>query len=238
MTEPLQEQASRFDRLAAEWDSNPARVTLARQVARAMAARLPLGPQTALLDLGAGTGLLSLALLPHVGRVTAVDSSAEMTRVLTDKIRSRGLASIQVMHADIQSAPLPRESFDVIVSSMVLHHLPDVPAALLALRACLKPAGWIALADLDAEDGSFHPDRSGVFHNGFDRATLARWLLDAGYVEPEAGEAATLDKPGADGRLRHYSIFMITARNPYPGKEFNDTLTARHHRLRRHGKSA
>jgi len=66
---------ARFDRAAAEWDANPARVALARAVAEAIRKAVPLRPDMNVLDFGAGTGLVTLGLLSSVGRLTAVDAS-------------------------------------------------------------------------------------------------------------------------------------------------------------------
>jgi len=124
------------------------------------------------LDFGAGTGLVSLGLLPDVSHVTAVDASSEMLRVLDEKLRAAKITHVRTLRCDIARAPLPANQFDLVVSSMVLHHLPDVAAVLQRLRPTLRAGGWIALADLDTEDGSFHSDMAGVFHKGLDRAEV------------------------------------------------------------------
>ena len=74
----------------------------------------------------------------------------------------------------------------------------------------LAPGGRIALADLDAEDGSFHgPDAPGVHHLGFDRAELAAKLEAAGFAEVRFADAARSEKNG-----RAYSVFIAAARKP------------------------
>ena len=92
--------------------------------------------------------------------------------------------------------PAPVSGLDLVVSSMVLHHLPDVAAAFRRLRACLSVGGWIAVADLDAEDGSFHSDRTGVFHNGFDRQTVLEWLAQAREAVCRLGRSPGRTGPG------------------------------------------
>ena len=91
-------------------------------------------------------------------------------------------------------------------------HLPEVPPVLARLRACLKPGGWIALADLDSQDGTFHADATGVFHHGFDRREVCRWLQAAGFTDTTAREAHRVKRPGADGQLREYPVFLVTGR--------------------------
>jgi len=87
-----------------------------------------------------------------------------------------------------------------------------VPALLRVFHGMLQPGGWAALADLDAEDGSFHnPDVPGVAHHGFARAELTRWLRAAGFRDISARTAHTAEKTRA-GKTALYPIFLITAR--------------------------
>lgn len=208
----LQENQTRFDAAAADWDTNPARVALARAVTDAIRASVPLRPDMRAMDFGAGTGLVSLGLLADVAEVTAADASEGMLRVLAEKAKDLGAANLHTLHCDIALAELPLGRFDLIVSSMTLHHLPDVPVVLGRLRPALRPAGWIALADLDAEDGSFHADKTGVYHSGFDRSDVCRWLEEAGFAAPAAREAYRITRPGSDGIMRTYPVFLVTAR--------------------------
>ena len=143
-------------------------------MADAIRKTVALRPDMNTMDFGAGTGLVTLALLPCVARVTAMDTSGEMLRVLDKKLKALRIANVHTMLHESGKTPLPAAAFDLIVSSMVLHHISDVPEALRRLRPCLRPGGWIALADLDTEDGTFHSDSTGVFHHGFDRGEICQ----------------------------------------------------------------
>jgi len=205
-------QTVRFDEKAAEWDANPARVALARGVVAAIRAAVPLRPDMRVMDFGAGTGLISLGLLPDVADVTAVETSEEMVRVLGEKVKVLGVANLHTFTCDVGEAALPFGHFDLIVSSMVLHHLPDVPKVFAHVRPALRPGGWIALADLDSEDGTFHADPTGIYHNGFERVEVCRWLEEAGFVHTASREAYRITRPGSNGVLRTYPVFLATAR--------------------------
>lgn len=204
--------ATRFDEKAAEWDAIPARVALARGVVEAIRSAIPLRPDMRVMDFGAGTGLVSLGLLQDVADVTAVEASGEMMRVLDEKVKALGVANLHTLTCDVGKAALPSGYFDLIVSSMVLHHLPDVPKVLAHVRPALRPGGWIALADLDSENGTFHADPTGIYHNGFDRAEVCRWLEEAGFAHTSSREAYRITRPGSDGVLRTYPVFLVTAR--------------------------
>ncbi len=194
------------------WDANPARVALARAVVAAVRSAVPLRPDLRVLDFGAGTGLISLGLYDDVGEITAVDASAGMLRVLGEKASAIGASRLHTLQCDVSEQTLPPASFDLIVSSMTLHHLPDVPAVLRRLRPALRTGGWIALADLDSEDGTFHADPTGVYHNGFAREAVCRWLETTGFEGAAARDAHRFVRPDAAGVSRAYSVFLTTAR--------------------------
>jgi len=203
---------NRFDLQAAEWDNNPGRAALAKTIAAAMLKAVPCEITWRALDCGAGTGLLTLNLLPHVAEIYATDSSSGMLEQLRKKIAAASLENVRTLLWDADSAPCPERGFDLVCSSMVLHHLRDVSAALQRMVAALRPDGWLAVADLETEDGSFHPDPSGVHHLGFAPESIARWLAAAGCTDINTRTAHTLIKPDAGGRERTYPIFLATAR--------------------------
>lgn len=203
---------TRFDRMAATWDANPVRVILAKAVVSAIRKAVPLRPDMQAMDFGAGTGLVTLALSADVAGITAVDTSAEMLRTLESKLNEQGISNVLTLAGDIGSAPLPAARFDLVVSSMVLHHIRDVALAFRRLRPALRPGGWIALADLDVEDGTFHADSTGVYHRGLAREDVCRWLQEAGFTDARAVDAHCIKRPGSDGAPHEYGVFLITAR--------------------------
>ena len=213
MSEHATEQnRARFDRMAGEWDANPGRIAYAWAVADAIRKAVPLRPDMKAMDFGAGTGLVTLALLPDLACITAVDTSGEMLRVLEGKLKALRIGNVHTMLSEIGKTPLPAAQFDLIVSSMVLHHIPDVPQAIRSLHPCLRPGGWIALADLDSEDGTFHADSTGVYHHGLDREEVCRWLREAGFTDIMAHEAHQMIRPLSNGETRAYPVFLVTAK--------------------------
>lgn len=203
----------RFDALANEWDNDLQRVFMAQKIARAMRNALaPTGTETA-LELGAGTGLVTLIMARHLKQVTALDASAGMLDVLRAKCAAKHLDHIEAIHGSVPQA-IPAARYDLIYASMMLHHIVDVPALLGVLFDHLAPHGRVALADLDTEDGSFHGDAQGVAHHGFDRATFATWLRAAGFAEPQITTAHTVQRETDDGGMREYPIFLAVAQRP------------------------
>lgn len=205
---------SRFDAAAAKWDEEPRRVRLAGEVARAMSRSLELDPSQTLLDYGAGTGLVSFNLLPLVGRVVAADTSREMLAVLREKALQTGAEGLVAVEwsfeQDYPDAPRP----DVAVMSMVLHHIADTAGAARAIHRVLPAGGRLAVADLDLEGGSFHAGQEPAEHDGFSRDALGDIFRGAGFADVRFDEACSIAKPGPDGRLTEYTVFLMTARKP------------------------
>lgn len=208
-----QANTERFDTIAAEWDNDPRRVLMAQKIARAMRAALaPEGHERA-LEFGAGTGLVTLLMAGKLAHVTAMDASAGMLEVLKRKCMLKKLAQVEPLQGSVPEG-LPAGPFDLIYSSMTLHHVEDVPGLLRQLAARLAPGGRVAFADLDAEDGSFHGDAAGVVHHGFAREAMAGWLRDAGLADVRFSTAYTAQHEGADGKPREYPIFLAVAQRP------------------------
>jgi ubiquinone/menaquinone biosynthesis C-methylase UbiE len=200
--------ASRFDEAAAQWDNNPGRVDLARAVGEAIGCTIPLQPGWRVLDYGAGTGLLTLNLQPRVASMVALDSSTAMLEKLTQNLAAATISNVQTRHWDLEAQPFPEPGFDLVVSSMTLHHLRNAPLVLSRLAAILEPGGWLAVADLDSEDGSFHGQADDVFHHGFERGQIAEWLTNARLKWISVSDAHSMSKLSSTGEVRSYGIFL------------------------------
>lgn len=199
-----------FEQVASRWDSNPTRVRIARDVGDAILHEVKPTPQMDVLDYGCGTGLLAMQLQPHAHSVCGADSSPAMVAVLQDKIATLKPGNVSTQLVDFERGAHARGEYDLIVSSMVTHHVPDTAALFKEWKRLLKPHGQIAFADLDAEDGSFHGDNTGVFHLGFDRAKLRELLLAAGFGSVRDSTATSVRKE-IDGQPREFPIFLIVA---------------------------
>ena len=207
----MSENKRDFDQEAASWDDNPVRVKLSEDLGNALCAAVPLTPDMRVLDFGCGTGLVTLRVAPRVASVTGADTSQGMLDVLMAKAAAAGINTVRPFLIGPDGA-LPEETYDLAMSSMTLHHVEDIPALLRALHARLAPGGWLCAADLDPEDGEFHADPAGVFHNGIDRALLREQLVSAGFSEITATTAAEVTKPDRSGALRTFTVFLMTGR--------------------------
>lgn len=194
-----------FAHKAGSYEQNPSRVDNVERIATSMREAVRFDTSMHVMDFGSGTGLLLERIAPQVGRMTAVDVSSSMNAELRAKTGHLG-CPVEIVEVDLEARDLD-ETFDGIISSMTLHHIRDVAAMFGKFRAMLKDGGFIAIADLDLEDGSFHGEDTGVHHPGFDRAEIAASAARAGFREVAVSSASVVSKPQGD-----FPVFLLTAR--------------------------
>lgn len=207
----MNDQRRDFDKDAANWDENAGRVKMANNIADSIVEAVPLDAEMEVLDFGCGTGLLTLRLQPLVRSITGVDSSAGMLAVLEAKVEEQQLTNITTQHLDVEKGELLTGDYDLVVSSMTLHHVRKIEPLLAQFYGVIKPRGYLCLADLDLDNGHFHGNNEGVFHFGFDRKILERDLVSAGFTDIEFRTAIEIVRfyPGG---VRPFPIFLGTAR--------------------------
>lgn len=110
-------------------------------------------PGETVLDVGCGPGSLAVALKRKVatGRVHGIDASPEMIQVAREKA-GKARCDIDFRVALIEALPFPDASFDLVTSSLMLHHLPDglKRTGLAEIRRVLKPGGRFLAVDFAA----------------------------------------------------------------------------------------
>lgn len=207
-------KARDFNTEAATWDDSPQRIAMTRSIADAIITRILLSKETDVLDYGAGTGLVSLAIQPHVGSITAADSAPAMLEKLAEKIVAGGIENVKTMLLDLENVPVPDLRFDLIISSMVFHHIADISGLFSKMCMMLRPGGHIAIADLDPDDGEFHRDKTGVMHNGFDRKHMQNLFAENMLTEINSETACTVKREVAGKGEREFTVFLITGKRP------------------------
>ncbi len=198
----------RFDDAAATWDDDPGHERRQVAVARAIQEAIELNPGMSALDVGAGTGRLSILLSDRVGSVLVTDPSAGMVGVARERIEAAGLGDrMQAVQADLTTDRLDG-TYDVVWSCMALHHVQDLDGLLRSVAELLGSGGRLAIADLDEDrDGAFHADKVDFDgHHGFDRRRLAEQLSDAGFADVRFIDATTIPKGD-----REFGLFLCTA---------------------------
>ena len=199
-----------FDERAKDWDSDPKKVERARAVADAIRRAIPLSNEMIALEYGCGTGLLSFALQSDLGQITLADTSQGMLDVLTEKIASANVTNMHPVKLDLASDPLPTEQYDLTYSLMTLHHIHDANDMLVKFHDLLAPSGYLLVADLDNEDGSFHTDGSTDVHLGFDRGELQNTVREIGFGNVTFSTAYEIRKK-IGNEEKNFPVFLMTA---------------------------
>lgn len=159
-----------FNHKAETFDS-PKNIFLANLVCQAVEKQIDCLSDKEILDFGGGTGLLALPLAKQAKSVTLVDISEKMLEQARLKAEQQESKNIQFLEQDLLANPLEQE-FDLIVVCRVLHHMPDLDAALSLFHQHLKEDGQLLLADFTKTEAN---------HHGFDLAELEKQLIEHGF---------------------------------------------------------
>ncbi|MEG3862773.1 class I SAM-dependent methyltransferase [Microcoleus sp. herbarium12] len=103
------------------------------------------------LDAGTGTARIPIALtqLRPEWKLTCIDLSANMLKVGEQNVEKAGVRSqINLELIDAKAMPYPENSFDMVISNSIIHHLPDPVPFFQEVKRVLKPNGAIFLRDL------------------------------------------------------------------------------------------
>ncbi|KAK7931307.1 S-adenosyl-L-methionine-dependent methyltransferase [Apiospora marii] len=281
---------ARFNAEAAAWDSNPFIQAMSAEAWRAIQnnvtcfrdssddASLPARPDV--LEIGCGTGTLSLLVAPHARQLVAVDAAEGMVEVLRGKLadnaavnekedsagkgkKSRmpkldfgNVVPVCVMLEDPEDPSLPpgteeqqqqqhnghggvggrpdRIKFDLVISHLVLHHIPDLAPVLGTMLGCLKPGGVAALTDFEdfgPEARRFHPEgkMEGVERHGIEKEGMRRLMREVGFADVRVEVAWTASKsverfPGefgdkaeggeGKGEMMEFPFLICTGKRP------------------------
>ena len=191
----------KFAHKAKEYEALQRRLDTANAIALKIKENIALTKEIHIIDFGSGTGLLLEALSNDIGKVTAIDISPSMTNVLREKNLP--------CEVDINEIDLTKEDLDIqvdgIVTSMTMHHIKDIKTMFTKFSKMLKNGGFIAIADLDKEDGSFHSVDTGVEHFGFERNEFIYFAQESGFTECKIVDVVKIVKQNRD-----YGIFLMT----------------------------
>lgn len=200
---------SEFDARARDWDKNQRYIDRSEAVAKAMLQTIPFKKSMKALEYGSGTALLSFALKDKFAEIVLMDNSQEMTIVTAEKIADQNIQNMKPLFFDLEHQDYEGK-FDIIYNQMVMHHVNDVDIILSKFYSLLNPGGYLAIADLYAEDGTFHGEGFNG-HLGFDLDNLTAKLKALGFDEIKHQQCYSIQKTNEEGKVSEYPIFLLTA---------------------------
>lgn len=193
-----------FDDQAKDWDKDIKKVERAQLLAHELKTFFKDDNLKNALEFGCGTGLVSYYLKDFFENITLVDNSQGMIDVLKEKIKNEQLSHMHPVFIDLLKQNLTIEKQDFIYTFMTLHLVIDLNKIFSIFNSLLRMNGYLCIADLDEEDGSFHYKHQGfVGHFGFNRQKLTEVFEKNGF------------------EIKHYKIFHSINKEMEKGtKEF------------------
>lgn len=206
---------SYFDAIGADWDRLQESFYSDRVRERALgAAGVRRGCEA--VDVGAGTGFVTQALLERGARVIAVDQSPAMLDALRRKFPWPDRVDCRVGEAE--KLPIADASVDYCFANMVLHHVEEPRVAIAEMARILKPGGKAVVTDMDTHEfarlAEEHHDR----WLGFERKDIRTWCREAGLVDVRVNgleEQCCDATPGREAAA--IDIFMASGAKPAAG---------------------
>jgi SAM-dependent methyltransferase len=158
------------------------------------------------LEIGAGTGLVGLQLLPYLQSVVFEDTSAAMLGILKQKLK--GDEVVEIVEGEVFE--YQKQDDDFVFSCMAFHHIPDIEKTLEHLYQITNTGATIVVGDIRTEDGSFHHFEL-IPHKGFDTAELSEKFEKAGFKVLSTETYNVLNRERTPGVFTDYEQFMLVA---------------------------
>ncbi len=173
-----------FDNIAEQYDTQERQHTEANLSLEYIQKYVPLNNDFHVLDIGCGTGILTIKMAKKVKTLVAVDNSQGMLNVLNKKIKQQNIKNIRTLYHDITSNNLPFRNFDLVFSTKTIHHIQNIDEFFKYIFSILIDNGYICVIDLLPEDGTFHNEiNDGIKHFGFKKDFILKNMQDAGFKD-------------------------------------------------------
>ena len=199
-----------FDIKAGEWDKNPMHWDRSEAVAKEIVSLIPLNKEMAALEYGAGTGITSFLLRDYLKEITLMDNSSEMIKVINEKIKASKVKNLRTLNFNLESDEYKEKKFDLIFTQMVLHHVVDIENIINKFHLLLNPGGFLVIADLYEEDGSFHGEGF-TGHNGFNIDKLSDILRKKSFKNVSDKTCFIIDRKISETESKQFKVFIMTA---------------------------
>ena len=198
-----------FDDVAREWD-NEKRIERAKVIANKIKRTISVTESKMAMEFGCGTGLISFNLSDVFENITLIDNSQGMINIVNEKIKKLNLKNINSYCYDLIENSLD-EKYNVIYSSMALHHIVDIDKLLKKFYNMINSNGTLCIVDLNEDDGRFHKNEVGFNgHNGFSQEWMKNILETNGFSNVKSQTFYKSTREIDEEELK-YSLFIMTA---------------------------
>lgn len=169
-----------FEGRAKDWD-NDSRLKRSKIVSEKINEIIKNEKYNSVMEYGCATGLISFNLYDKFKKLTLMDSEKEMIKIVKEKINKYKKENIFPIQINLMNELYEEEKFDLIYTSLTLHHIPDTEKIIKIFYNLLNENGMLCIVDLDKEDGSFHINQKDFNgHNGFEHKYMENIFKSVG----------------------------------------------------------
>jgi predicted TPR repeat methyltransferase len=201
-----------FDDKAKEWENDPVKIERAFILANEIKDFLKPDNSMTAFEYGCGTGLLGYFLRDSFRSITLADNSEGMIKVLKDRIKDEHISNLHPLLMDLLTSDAASDEYDLIFTFMTLHHITDLETIFSKFGNMIRNNGYLCIADLEKEDGSFHENMTDFAgHLGFTKEELEKLLITHGFRICLFKTFYQIDKLMKDGTRKSFPLFMLMA---------------------------
>lgn len=174
-----------FKNHANKWDTEQ-RIARSKEFSKIIKSFLKEESYNSAMEFGAGTGLISFNLVDIFNDITLVDISEAMLNVANEKIELNNIENVTTLKIDLNSDTIDNK-FDVIYTSLALHHVEDYKNVIKVLMNHLNDGGHLIIIDLDDKNNLFHKtkdiekEHDKAHFDGFNEGEMVNYLNEIGF---------------------------------------------------------
>jgi ubiquinone/menaquinone biosynthesis C-methylase UbiE len=191
---------SHFDISAKNWENDPRKLEQTEIIKNNI--KKYLNETDTVIDYGTGTGLIAYSIKDFVKEVIGIDNSVGMLDVLKEKITNNNVSNIKALNVNLVTDKF-NQKVNSIVTTMTLHHIENIKDIFSKFSNILEDNGYLIIADLRKEDGTFHSNNQGVKHFGFDEDFLKKMFVRTKFKLIEFKNLYKFEKDG-----KEYDMFL------------------------------
>ncbi len=174
---------NRFDEAAKTWDNKQTSIDSSNACVENLKKHIKLKDDSNILDYGCGTGFIAFALSNDTNNILGMDNSAGMVDRFNEKVKELNFSNLKAVKHNINEEDLPKNEFDLFITSMTMHHIKDTKMFAKKAYESLKDGGIVCINDLEKEDGTFHAkhNNDGVEHFGYEKEEVSKIFEEIGF---------------------------------------------------------
>jgi ubiquinone/menaquinone biosynthesis C-methylase UbiE len=174
---------NRFDEAAKTWDNKQSSVDSSNACVLNLKKHITLKEDSNILDYGCGTGFIAFALSNEKNNILGLDYSDGMVNRFNEKVKELNFTNLKAQKHNINEEELPKNQFDLFISSMTMHHIKDTKMFAQKAYDSLVNNGIVCINDLEKEDGTFHEKHKndGVEHFGYEKEEVSKIFEEVGF---------------------------------------------------------